>query len=270
MKDTTKELPCGICGELFDLEQFEDFDERQLCSSCLERETLLCEHCGIRIWRRGDCGSSECHLCEDCFEEHYVRCEHCRHIIRQDEACYHRNSDVAYCEDCFEEESDPIEEYNYKPDPIFYGDGMRYLGVELEIDGGGEEGYKAEQLLEIGNSADEHIYIKHDGSLNSGFEIVTHPMTLTYHKEQMPWQPLMRRAASLGYLSHNATTCGLHIHVSREAFGETEAEQDAPIARILYFFERHWEELLKFSRRTPRQLERWAHAMATKNSRRIF
>lgn len=25
-----------------------------------------------------------------------------------------------------------------------------------------------------------------------------------------------------------------------------------------YFFERHWEELLKFSRRTPRQLERWA------------
>ena len=83
-------------------------------------------------------------------------------------------------------------------------------------------------------------------------------MTLAYHKEQMPWQPLMRRAASLGYLSHNASTCGLHIHMSREAFGETEAEQDAPIARILYFFEAQWEELLKFSRRTPRQLERWA------------
>ena len=27
---------------------------------------------------------------------------------------------------------------------------------------------------------------------------------------------------------------------------------------ILYFFEKHWEELLKFSRRTNRQLERWA------------
>ena len=27
---------------------------------------------------------------------------------------------------------------------------------------------------------------------------------------------------------------------------------------MLYFFEKHWEELLKFSRRTPRQLERWA------------
>lgn len=30
------------------------------------------------------------------------------------------------------------------------------------------------------------------------------------------------------------------------------------IARILYFFEKHWEELLKFSRRTPAQLDRWA------------
>lgn len=25
-----------------------------------------------------------------------------------------------------------------------------------------------------------------------------------------------------------------------------------------YFFEKHWEELLKFSRRSERQLERWA------------
>lgn len=37
-----------------------------------------------------------------------------------------------------------------------------------------------------------------------------------------------------------------------------EGKQDAVIARILYFFEKFWDELLKFSRRTPRQLERWA------------
>lgn len=60
------------------------------------------------------------------------------------------------------------------------------------------------------------------------------------------------------YQSHRAGTCGLHVHVSRAAFGVTEAEQDAAIARILYFVEKHWEELLKFSRRTPQQLERWA------------
>jgi hypothetical protein len=62
----------------------------------------------------------------------------------------------------------------------------------------------------------------------------------------------------MGYLSHQAGTCGLHVHVSRDAFGNTENAQEAAIARVLYFFEKHWEELLKFSRRTPRQLEQWA------------
>ena len=69
----------------------------------------------------------------------------------------------------------------------------------------------------------------------------------------------MDRATSLGYRSHQARTCGLHVHVNRDALGDSESEQDAVIARILYFFERHWEELLKFSRRTQRQLEQWAN-----------
>lgn len=68
----------------------------------------------------------------------------------------------------------------------------------------------------------------------------------------------MPEGSSLGYLSHRAGTCGLHVHISRATFGKTEREQDGPIARVLYFFEKHWEELLKFSRRTPRQLKRWA------------
>ena len=39
--------------------------------------------------------------------------------------------------------------------------------------------------------------------------------------------------------------------MSFQTFGEGERQQDAAIARILYFFEKHWEELLKFSRRPP-------------------
>ena len=62
----------------------------------------------------------------------------------------------------------------------------------------------------------------------------------------------------MGYTSHQAGTCGLHVHVNRNAFGETEAQQDTVIARILFFFEKNWEELLKFSRRTQSQLDQWA------------
>ena len=34
--------------------------------------------------------------------------------------------------------------------------------------------------------------------------------------------------------------------------------QGEAVAGVLCFFEKRWEELLKFSRRTPRRLERWA------------
>lgn len=83
-------------------------------------------------------------------------------------------------------------------------------------------------------------------------------MTLNYHMSEMPWQEVMRKAVSLGYGSHRERTCGLHVHVNRTAFGDTEAKQDACIARVLYFVEWHWAELLQFSRRTQQQLDRWA------------
>ena len=48
------------------------------------------------------------------------------------------------------------------------------------------------------------------------------------------------------------------VHVNRTSFGADEEQQDSCIARVLYFFERHWAELLKFSRRTEAQLQQWA------------
>ena len=56
------------------------------------------------------------------------------------------------------------------------------------------------------------------------------------------------------------------IHVNRTAFGDNIADQEAVIARILYFFEKHWEELLKFSRRTHRQMEQWANRYGYKDT----
>ena len=67
---------------------------------------------------------------------------------------------------------------SYKPDPIFYGKGPRYLGAELEIDGAGECSENAQEILNLANGDWELIYCKHDGSLDDGFEVVTHPMTL--------------------------------------------------------------------------------------------
>ena len=58
--------------------------------------------------------------------------------------------------------------------------------MELEIDEGGESNYEANLIQQIANCDHDHIYCKHDGSLEDGFEIVTHPMTLDYHRNEMP------------------------------------------------------------------------------------
>ena len=260
MKET---FVCSICGAEHHVDQRTELDGKELCQACLELHTVRCRECGQRIWREDNAGTDEHPLCQDCFDGSYTTCTRCGALLRLSSALYRESNedeDSPYCDLCYAQlSSGEIHDYYYKPKPIFYGDGPRYLGVELEIDGAGEINHKANQILSIANrDGSELLYCKHDGSLEDGMELVSHPMSLAFHQKEMPWADVLKEAVRLGYQSHQATTCGLHIHVSRAAFGTTEAEQDTVIARILYFFEKHWEELLKFSRRTPRQLERWA------------
>lgn len=253
---------CCRCGQAHPLSERVLVDDDELCASCADEETVTCAHCGERIYREDNVGDSHTPLCQFCYDRHYTSCERCGRIIHLDDAYYEDDDeDAPLCYDCHTHarRNKMIEDYYYKPEPLFRGNGSRYFGVELEIDGAGEDDDSARQIMEIANgSGTENLYCKHDGSLDDGFELVTHPMTLDYHMKEMPWAGILQEAVSLGYTSHQARTCGLHVHVNRNAFGSTEEAQDAVIARILYFFEKNWEELLKFSRRTQRQLEHWA------------
>lgn len=253
---------CDHCNEEYPADQLTEVGGQQLCPDCLEEHTVVCRECGERILREDNAGTFNLPLCQDCYDDHYTTCSNCGTILRESRACY-RNSDIhaetPFCGSCFSELwQDGINDYSYTPAPIFYGEDSRYFGVELEIDGAGEDSSNANDLMSIANRNGDLIYCKHDGSLEDGFEIVTHPMSLEFHQKAMPWAELMKEAVSMGYTSHQAGTCGLHIHVNRNAFGCTEGLQDACIARILYFFEKNWEELLKFSRRTQHQLDQWA------------
>ena len=254
---------CALCGQTLPPEQLRHFGGKELCPHCLELHTLICRHCGRRLWASDNAGTAELPLCQDCCDAHYTVCCRCGTLI-SNSAAYYRDSDeddeYPYCLTCFHTLSHDraIHDYYYKPEPIFYGEGPRFFGVELEVDEAGEDSENARALLELANQRQPLLYIKHDGSLDEGFELVTHPMSLDAQLHTMPWQAICKEAVAIGYRSHRAGTCGLHVHVSRTAFGTSEREQDAAIARVLYFFEKHWEELLKFSRRTRQQLERWA------------
>ena len=258
MRDT---FLCDCCHQEHPISQLRTFDGQNLCITCRNEHTVLCDECGERIWRSGDLGDCGIHLCSQCRED-YTYCCDCGQLIHVDRLHYlNSNDDEGYCERCyFSRYSDGvIQSYYYKPEPIFYGEGDRFFGVELELDGGGERTDKANQLLSAANtSGQELLYIKHDGSLDDGLELVSHPMTLDFHQQEMPWRLILQEAIRMDYLSHQAHTCGLHVHVNRDAFGETVMEQEEVIARILFFVENHWNELLRFSRRTRSQMEQWA------------
>ena len=221
---------------------------------------LYCPDCGSRFLRTHNRSENDDFpICPECYDRDYTRCVRCGRIIDTDHCWYPLDNDDPYCADCCSTiENSPIHDYYFKPYPIFYGEGPRYFGVELEIDDGGECDSSAEALMDIVNQSRTLTYCKHDGSLDDGFEIVTHPMSLDCQLHEMPWAEVLDKAIGMGYLFHQAGTCGLHIHVSRKAFGDTLDAQDNAIARVLFFVERHWAELLRFSRRTQRQLEQWA------------
>ena len=241
---------CSQCGAVIDTDDYEMFNGQTLCSDCIDNLTSVCDHCGERIWNDDSYGDEYTTLCSHCYNNHYTRCSNCDAVIHLDNV--YNLDGYDYCRECYDEENNKcrsIHDYNYKPEPIFYGGSDRYFGVELEIDGAGKDDDYAEELLEIANISDEHIYIKSDGSLDDGMEIVSHPMTLDFHKG-FCWEDIMRKAISLGYRSHQTGTCGLHIHVNRDCLGEDRDDQEMVIGKILYFVEHHWNEMLKLDRKS--------------------
>ena len=254
-----EKILCNECGCVVPEESARYLRGMAYCEECFSRETVICDSCGERIPRVESESDGNITLCRGCYDDYYVVCRNCGDFVSNDNAIYNDDNDYYYCEDCYEKiRNRPIKSYSYKPDPIFYGSGNLFMGVELEIDHGGECDENAQLLLDVANTNETKMYCKHDGSLGNGIELVSHPMTLEYHKNEMPWEDIFTKALELDYRSHQTNTCGLHIHVNRDAFGERYDDQEEAIGRVVHFVELHWNELLRFSRRTEANINRWA------------
>ena len=101
-----------------------------------------------------------------------------------------------------------------------------FMGVELELEL--SESKDIDIVAEsIESYLTDHAILKQDGTLGYGFEIVTVPATLNYHRKKL-WKKFFNDTDNLPYLQANSN-CGLHVHFSRNAVSELT------LAKMIYF-----------------------------------
>jgi hypothetical protein len=154
-----------------------------------------------------------------------------------------------YCGECAGEKGfDFIKESYYKPTPNFLTDKKRdkiFMGFELEVEEKNKDGgllaFKLMQFLKK-NKLDTFFYLKKDGSLSNGVEIVTHPFTLKFLKDYMKVKELLQLLKLEGG-TIDSGNCGFHIHISKRIF------KDYDITKMRLFFSLYQEKLFTFSQR---------------------
>lgn len=239
---STNFTTCEFCGDIAwseDAIQIMDIDA-YYCESCARRYAYRCEDCGDYI--SNNFGTRNRPLCEDC-ADNYRECYECSELIHFNDAFYDEVTDEYYCRECYQERRRGIRNYGYKPKPHFYGgqDGEKlFMGFELESGGLPSSSDAAEFAVEL---CDDEYYLKSDASIPKyGFELVTHPMTLQYHKN-FKWREIFERMINKGMRSHDLECkCGLHIHVSRDAISE---DKWAFISWFVNKYRNEWETIAR-------------------------
>lgn len=196
------ECDYGYCNDCSQFVSFEDcvnvseYDMVMVCENCVDNYGYCEDHDGYYYRYDG---------CDGCNADNYERDEYGSRLIH---------------------------DYSYRPEPEFRGWAggaptvvlreprrVSVTGFELEMEATDcsiEDG--AELAMQLYGDV---CYLKHDGSLNHGFEMVSHPMTLDYIRNGFDSEGL-RKLANAGMRSAQTRTCGLHVHINKGFFNGRE------------------------------------------------
>ena len=225
------------------------------------------------------------HMCQECFDHLNIDDSHTLCDCGNYDTQMFRAWDNEYCRFCAENIGDcewcgvlrwtdgdhecddhrrVIKSYDFVPSGgfVFHGDSplKHYLGFELEV-----EQMNANNLHDnacyIDDLLGERGYLKYDGSLDDGFEIVTMPHTLEEYMTKFPFDGLDELRDS-GFRSWDTDTCGFHVHVSRATFGmrlnDTTPTQGRKDAHMLRFTKLIYDNRRQVRRIAGRSSDRWA------------
>lgn len=234
------------------------------CDDCVDNCAIECSECGD-LWSencmesiRTSMWGDYTYICPRCLED-YHWCGNCERYVDDD----NWNYDYDCCCDCAEEygHDSRIACYHDAPSIQFYGkmktswrNRWRGMGIELEVDKL-DKCDESDLLDEIEEVFGDEVYYEQDGSLCEGFEIITQPHTIEeFYK--MNWNKVLESIKSYGYRSHDMGTCGLHVHISRDMFGSTKEKQSVALSKLVYFYDKYYNDIKKVSRRRD---EQWCH-----------
>lgn len=286
---------CQDCGDIFDIDRHGGgwYRLSYYCVNCL----YVCSRCDDTTIGDDSRAVGDEMWCDNCTDNHAFYCARCDRYLSHSNHSEHYFEGSDYCDNCigniatwcedheeFESYSDNcgdnnsysrtdhatiLKSYNYKPEPVFHGTDKHglFIGIELEIespDGNSKQSKDANayahQELELGHN---YAYMKQDGSLDTGFEIVTYPFsydfitsdkfkpflsaldTLREDHGMRSWDivrrdSMRRDSNSMGLVPAN----GLHLHVSRAGF-----KNGLHIHKFLYLIYSNVEGMVKFAGR---------------------
>ena len=183
---------------------------------------------------------------------------------------YYWESDGEYHTYEEEEENTLIQSYSYRPITSFKylsselksNSEIAFLGIELEVENKLDK-IKNDSMAQLIDSS--HLYFKTDGSLSNGFEIVTHPLSFNWIQANIgKFESMLTELKSNGFNSYDSNTCGMHIHISKKAFGTWQ------LYRFMKFFAENKEFIVSISQRKIDQLKKWANIEDNGNDELIY
>ena len=254
-------------------------DDYEICNNCDEisriedmtytRDGMVCSNCADNFYTYSDVMEQWIHddevvwvgdeaMTDEYRDNHYYCCESCGEWFDlEHEGC---ESDDGYylCDSCVDDyrlengsvyykDSGYIQEYHPDIDLHFYGEGPKFLGCEYEVQGGGCNSNIAESIF----GDYKEFYCSRDGSLEEGFEAITHPCSPSHMLSNIDWEEITKRLGRNDYDDEEGA--GFHIHISREHF-----KSNSHIGKLIRFFSDNYQELVNFGNRTWDTANKWA------------
>lgn len=244
---------CAACGEEWDADDLHAVGRRGrlLCPDCrtvCDRcdDTVQIDHTGsVYTGPRGSRGMQEA-WCDDCTSDHSWRCARCDEsmadTVRARYADHDDDEEQPICPACWRSDDDapPVV---FTIDPYHCAQrrddcrpvvsewtrthGGRCVGVELEVEYTPRT-HDAPHLRTIASAmieaARDHVpawrdggrrllWAETDGSLARGFELISAPAGLD--TQRALWHAVLACPEVAHLRSHDTTTCGLHVHLTR-------------------------------------------------------